>query len=400
MEKGAYVKDIIAGSHVAGVFVVKSATLAQTRNGDPYWILALLDATGGIEARIWHPLSAGISEIPAGAFVRVEGAASVFRDRTQLVIDRFSVLADAEAEAALLSEFMPSSPYNIQEMYAELLRLVETEFQHEPWREFLGDVLRNERIRKSLCLAPAAKGIHHAYAGGLLEHTLSVARLCRLLADSYPELDRQTLLAGAILHDLGKIEELSGGLNPDYTQEGRLLGHIYLGLSLLEPFLQASRLEPWLREHLRHLVLSHHGQLEYGACRLPQTAEALALHHADNIDAKLAQCRALFADADTRPAWSGWQATLNRAILLPQATPCAAPAPPASAGAGQEFEDWTAPEEDFGPTPEEWAEIYADPAFTACGEPAAEGADAAREAESAQNAAERANRRNNQCSLL
>jgi 3'-5' exoribonuclease len=152
--------------------------------------------------------------------------------------------------------------------------------------------------------APAAKALHHAYAGGLLEHTLAVTRLCLALADLYPRLDRQILFMGAVCHDMGKIWEISSGLNADYTQAGRLLGHISLGLDRLAPFLASSGLEPSLAEHLRHLILSHHGAREFGSPVLPATAEALALHYADNTDAKLNQTDAALAGLG--PGESGW----------------------------------------------------------------------------------------------
>ena len=167
----------------------------------------------------------------------------------------------------------------------------------------------------------AAKSVHHGFVGGLLEHTLSVFKLCRRLADQYPELDRQTLLAGALFHDFGKIREFSGGIANDYTDEGRLLGHLEICVEMLAPYLERSGLEPELQRHLKHLVLSHHGTLEFGAVRVPQTAEALVLHYADNIDAKMAQCRGLFAQLGEGESWTPYQATLGRAMHRCAQTP-------------------------------------------------------------------------------
>lgn len=401
MEKGIRVKDIMAGSRVQGIFVVKTATLGQTRSGVPYWNMTLLDASGSIDAKIWHPLAEEYADIPAGAFVDACGNASNYRDRCQLVIERLSIL-DAAGKASLdLAEFMAASPFAVPAMFNELMQIINEEFSHEPWRAFLHSIFNDEQIREAFCLAPAATNIHHAYAGGLLEHTLSVTGLCRMLSDKYPELDRQTLLAGAMLHDLGKIREMTGGLQQDYTQEGRLLGHIFLGISLVEPFLAASDLEPWLMEHLRHLILSHHGQLEYGAARLPQTAEAFALHFADNIDARMAQCRSLFAETDEPPVWSRWQSTLNCAILLPRKTPAAnsrnsaqsGPAPAMAESEADAFYDNAENYDEPEPTAADLNEIYADPAFNA---PPWE--QAAQRSPAAGNI--RANKQDRQCSLL
>ena len=148
-----------------------------------------------------------------------------------------------------------------------------------------------------------------------------LAQLCRRLADQYPELDRQTLLAGALFHDFGKIREFSGGIANDYTDEGRLLGHLEICVEMLAPYLEKSGLEPELQRHLKHLVLSHHGTLEFGAVRVPQTAEALVLHYADNIDAKMAQCRGLFAQLGEGESWTPYQATLGRAMHRCAQTP-------------------------------------------------------------------------------
>lgn len=185
---------------------------------------------------------------------------------------------------------------------------------------------RDEELAAAFRVCPAAKSVHHAYVGGLLEHSLGVFKLCRRLADQYAELDRQTLLAGAIFHDIGKIREFSGGLVNDYTDEGRLIGHLELGIEMLAPFWRKAGLEEGLVRHLKHLILSHHGEPAFGAVRLPQTAEALVLHYADNIDAKMAQCRGLFAIFDAGEGWTPYQATLSRALFRGPRTPQAPPA--------------------------------------------------------------------------
>lgn len=196
------------------------------------------------------------------------------------------------------------------------------EFTYKPWRKFILSVLEDEAIRVPLLTAPAAKSVHHAWVGGLLEHTLSVATLCLRFCDHYPDLDRQTLLAGAICHDLGKIWEFSGGLANDYTDAGRLVGHINLCLGKLDRHLAKSGLDEELLLHFQHLILSHHGLYEYGSPRLPQTAEAFALHYADNIDAKITQSRSLFGELeDGESGWSPYQKSLERQLFQAPKTP-------------------------------------------------------------------------------
>lgn len=323
MEKGLYLKDIVPNTPVKGVFAVHGAARATTKKGDPYWRLKLSDATGQVEAKIWHPLSAAIRELADGLIVRVSGMSSLYQNSPQISIERLTPLDQAELASIDPGDFMSASPYDIEKMFADLLALCDREFTYPKWRKLVFSILEHPRIAEDFKKCPAAKHIHHAYAGGLLEHTLSVFRLCLHIADHYgEEIDRQTLLAGALFHDLGKIRELSSGISVDYSDEGRLFGHIFLALEIMEPFFASSGLDKPLKDHLRHLVLSHHGELQFGAARLPQTAEAFALHYADNLDAKLAQCRAalnVLAGGENR--WSEWQRALERHIYRPWHTP-------------------------------------------------------------------------------
>ncbi len=321
MEKGSYVKDISPASEARGLFVVSQAAQGQSRNG-PYWRLTLADASGSLEAKIWHPLSAEFSEIAVGSVVWAEGRAGLYRDQIQLTVEQLRPLSEEEGAAVDQAALMPASPFPLDDMLDELLGLCKEEFRHAPWRKLTLSVFNNQALRAAFRVCPAAKGVHHAYVGGLLEHTLGVFRLCRRIADQYPQLDRQTLLAGALFHDFGKIREFSGGLANDYTDEGRLLGHLMLGVEMLAPHLDKSGLEENLQRHLKHLILSHHGELQFGAVRQPHTAEALALHYADNLDAKMAQCRSLFEQlGEEGQDWTSWQATLGRPLYRAARTP-------------------------------------------------------------------------------
>lgn len=323
MEKGASVKDIIPPGEAEGVFAVSQAAVASSRTG-PYWRLTLADATGSIEAVVWPPLSEAGSCPATGELVRVGGRAGLFRDQPQLRVERLEVL-DAASRASLDPLlFLPAAPRDPDEMFADLTAICRQEFTHRPWRRLVFALLDDEDVAAPLRLFPAARSVHHAYTGGLLHHTLGVMRIARDFAAQYPELDRQTLLAGALLHDIGKIREFSGGLANDYTGEGRLFGHLMLGVEIILPHLGRSGLEPHLAEHLKHLILSHHGELAYGAVRLPQTAEAFALHYADNMDARMAQCRTLCAHLSPGPGWTAWERTLERQIFRPEPTPAPA----------------------------------------------------------------------------
>ncbi len=325
MQKRQYVQDIAANAEVSGLFLVTGANLSQSRNG-PFWRLELRDRTGEIEAKIWNPLSREFPELAPGMIVDVDGRAALYREKLDVTISRMRVLTDDETAGLDLGEYMSASPRPAREMYDDLLALCKKELKHKPWRKFALSVLEDEAVVPLLLAAPAAKAVHHAYTGGLLEHTLSVARISLRIAEHYPELDRQILFTAALFHDLGKIWELTGGLANDYSDEGRLIGHIELALSYLTPRLSRAGVEAPLALHFRHILLSHHGEYEYGSPRRPKTAEAFALHYADNLDAKIAQCRAALTNIDEgAQGWSPYQGTLQRVLYKPEHTPDGAP---------------------------------------------------------------------------
>ena len=320
-DKGQNIAEVAAGQDVRGLFLLGAASQQQARNG-PFWRLEIRDATGSLEARIWSPLSQMYSSLGSGQLVELEGRADLFREQIQVSVSRLRLLTEEESAALNVADFLLASKRPVAEMLADIELLCKKELWHKPWRKFTRLFLEDEDIRARLLHAPAAVSVHHAWAGGLLEHMLGVARLCLSFADLYPGLDRQILLVGALTHDLGKLWELSGGLANDYTDEGRLLGHISIGLLKVEPLLRKAGVEEDLALHLRHLILSHHGLPEYGAPREPHTAEAFALHHADNVDAKLVQCRTLFEDSEPEGTlWSPYQNSLRRAVYRAAPTP-------------------------------------------------------------------------------
>lgn len=314
-----FINELALGDEVADVYIISAAQQGQAKNG-PYWRLDFKDAGGVISGKIWSPQSQAHPALAVGNAVELRGRVSQYRDKLEVTVDYLRVLDEHERAGLDLALFMPASERNPEAMIAELLELARRVLSHKPWRKLITAILTDPEISALLRAAPAAKAMHHAYAGGLLEHTLSVAGLCLRLADHYPELDRQVLFAGAICHDLGKIWELSSGLAIDYTTSGRLIGHISIAVQKLAPFIKKSGLEPELAEHLEHLILSHHGSLEFGSPRLPATAEALVLHYADNIDAKLQQMRNSI-DGIAPGGWSPYNSGLERFIYRAPQSP-------------------------------------------------------------------------------
>ncbi len=327
-QKQTFIHDLRVGVDVSDVFLLTQAQQHQAKNG-PYWRLEFRDKTGSIGGKIWSPQSQHYPDLAVGMFLFVVGRVSSYRDQPEISPETLRVLTSAEAESLDLTDFMIASAFKPETMLAELRALCKKNMPHKPWQKFVSLLLNDEEVAGALRLAPAAKGMHHAYAGGLLEHTLSVCSLCMRIADHYPHLDRQALLAGAVCHDLGKLWELSSGLTIDYTTEGRLIGHISLAVERITPYCKKAGLEPELVEHLKHLILSHHGTLEFGSPKLPATAEALVLHYADNIDAKLQQIGSALAHLEPEESgWSAYAPSLERFLYraAPTPTPYVAPA--------------------------------------------------------------------------
>ncbi len=322
IEKQRFINEFELGDDVADIFILTQAQQSQSKNG-PYWRLEFSDSSGSMGGKIWSPKSQAYPDLAAGQMVFVKAKVSSYRDELELsAIDGLRAITDAEKKLLNISDFMPASPYKQDDMFAELQALCKKHLSYRPWKKFISSLFEDEEIKKAFCSSPAAKSMHHAYASGLLEHSLSVARLSMLIAQNYPETDRQLLLCAAICHDLGKCWEYTSDMVIDYTTAGRLIGHINLVMEKLAPFLKKSKLDDYLVEHFHHLILSHHGEYEYGAPKLPATAEALILHYADNIDAKLQQLEASLSHIPKGEAgWSAWIPSMQRSFYQPMRTP-------------------------------------------------------------------------------
>ncbi len=321
--------EIKAGDAPSFLALVQSASKQEAKNG-PFWRLELQDKTGSIEARIWSPESKQYADIPAGSIVRCEGRAESFREKTQINVRHLHILSEEESKNVDWTLLVPASERPSEAMLADIEALVDKHISHKPLHDFAQMIFTDPSWQARFLTAPGAKSVHHAKRGGFLEHTLSVAQLCMRFCDHYPHLDRQVLLIGAIVHDLGKLWELSDSLSFDYTTQGRLMGHISLALEKITPLLDKAKVEEALALHIKHLILSHHGLREYGSPVLPQTAEAFALHYADNLDAKLVQIQELFTKesaqkqetmAQEEGLWTPYQRLLERPLYRSPMTP-------------------------------------------------------------------------------
>ncbi len=312
--KEIFIADLQEGQQVRDIFLVARKNLAETKAGKPYLALSLMDRSGEIEARVWDNAAAFADHARVGNYVVVQGTAKSFRDQLQMGVVFLEQVSQHSINPA---DFMPASRRSVAEMQAELdgyiASVTDTGLQQLLAQIFSGETLEQFQT------APAAKKMHHAYLGGLLEHSLSVTGLADKLADHYPELDRNILIAGALLHDLAKIREFSYSSPPfDYTDQGRLLGHLVIGVDMVrQAAAEISDLTSRRLDQVCHLILSHHGRHEFGAPVLPMTQEALLLHHVDDIDAKMNytdQLREKITEHGHQ--WTDYQRPLERFLYL------------------------------------------------------------------------------------
>ncbi len=311
--KSPYLSEIEPNKPATATFLVHSKEVRQKKTGEPYLSLVLGDRTGEIDAKMWDNVAEVMETFDRDDYVRVKGLIQIYNNRPQFTIHKMQRVDAATVDPA---DFFPTSERDPEEMFAELRGLL-AQIQNPHLRALLDLFLDDDEIATRFKKAPAAKYIHHAYLGGLLEHVLSLVKLCRMIAPHYPGIDADLLVAGAVLHDIGKIYELSYDRSFGYTDEGQLLGHTVIGFRMLqEKARQLPAFPPRLRTLLEHMLLSHHGQLEFGSPKVPLFAEALLLHYLDDLDAKMECMRALVAnDRHNEGYWTGYSASLDRVIL-------------------------------------------------------------------------------------
>jgi 3'-5' exoribonuclease len=304
-----FVEDLIEGEGVTSFFLAKQVQLRQRRSGEPYLVLVLGDRTGDVAAIMWEGVEEASKNLAEGDIVKVQGVLGAYQGERQLTITRLRRVAPEEIA---LEDYLPRSPHDPAALVARLRQVAE-DMREPHLSRLLRGLLADEAFMAAFATAPAAKSIHHAVLGGLLEHTVSVVGLCRLLADYYPAVDRDILLAAAMLHDVGKVQELAWERVFDYTDAGRLLGHITLGAFLVEERIRAIPEFPEeLAQRLLHCILSHHGELEWGSPKRPKTLEALVLHYAEDLDGKVNAFLG-FAQSHADPQHPGWT-QFNKAL--------------------------------------------------------------------------------------
>jgi 3'-5' exoribonuclease len=316
--KEFYVADVAAFENQAVVsfFAVTSKQVRGRKDGGQYLALTLGDRTGQIECRMWENFADVVAGFEQGDVVKVRGEVCRYNGRLQLNLEKLRRASPDEFE---LADFVPHTQKDIEELWAALVRCVDS-FSDPSLQALVRSFIEDPEIAAAFRQAPAAKTLHHAWLGGLLEHVVSLVGICELAARHYPEINRDLLLTGAILHDIGKLEELRWGTSFDYTLQGQLVGHITLGIAMIEKKLAAlPGFPPELRMLVEHMVLSHHGKLEFGSPKLPMIPEAVLLHYLDDLDAKMHTMRSEFERYQAQGGEPGemtdWVRSMDRPLL-------------------------------------------------------------------------------------
>src|SRR3989338_5149329 len=310
--KKIFLKNLKEKDKFEDIFLVTKKEMGISKPGKPYLNIKFMDRTGDMDARIWDDAEELSKKFERNDFVKVKGSAIAYQARLQLNI---SYIAKADEDTVAVRDFLPASGREPDEMISELKAIV-AGVKDNPIKKLLTTFLEDEEIINLLKLAPAAKSMHHAYLGGLLEHILSLCRLVDGVTKHYQNINKDLLLAGAVLHDIGKIRELTFERACDYSDEGRLLGHITIGIGMIDKKLEGiSDFPEETALLLKHMLLSHHGYLEFGSPKRPKTIEAIILYYLDDMDSKIQSMQALIEKEKEMPSnWTSYHKLYERYI--------------------------------------------------------------------------------------
>jgi 3'-5' exoribonuclease len=298
---------------ITSSFVVASKQVKAKKNGEPYLALVLADRTGQIEAKMWDNVDEFILAFEQDDFLKIKGLINKYKNRFQLTIHKLRRMEEGEID---FTDYLPKTTKDIGELWRTLTEFVAT-FQNPHLKSLVELFMADAEIAERYRNAPAAKTLHHAYIGGLLDHVVSLFRSCDLICRNYPQVNRDLLLTGAFLHDIGKIQELTYNRAFSYTTRGQLLGHMIIELEMLQAKLaKLPGFPEELKTLLEHMIISHHGQYDFGSPKLPMFPEALLLHYLDDLDSKMEAMRAHFErEAELEGPWTSYNASLGRPLL-------------------------------------------------------------------------------------
>jgi 3'-5' exoribonuclease len=298
---------------VTSTFVVVAKQIKPKKSGEPYLALVLGDRSGQLEAKMWDNVDEVLNAFDQDDFLKIKGLINRYKNRFQLTIHKLRKLGESEIE---FSDYLPKTTKDIDELWQALTEFVAS-FENPHLRTLVQAFMSDPEIAAAYRNAPAAKTLHHAYIGGLLDHVVSLFRSCDLICRNYPQINRDLLLTGAFFHDIGKIHELTYNRTFSYSTRGQLLGHMIIELEMLQAKLaQFPDFPDELKSLIEHLIISHHGEYEFGSPKLPMFPEALMLHYLDDLDSKMEAMRAHFErEASVEGAWTGYNPSLGRPLL-------------------------------------------------------------------------------------
>ncbi len=306
-----YIEDIKEDEHIVEHYFCKQKQSLKSKAGKTYLSLKLQDKTGIVEAKVWD-LNNDIKSFEEGDFIKIDALAHSYNKEIQLKINKIRKSQEGEYDPL---NYIPSTEKDVNALYAQLLDFINS-ISNSFIKQLLENIIvNNKKVSDAIKKHSAAKNMHHSYLGGLIEHTVNVTEICDFLSTRYKFVNRDILIATAMLHDIGKIFELSEFPSNDYTDDGQLLGHIVIGSEIIN--IEANKIKDFphqLKSLLRHSILAHHGEYEYGSPKLPKTIEAFILHCADNMDAKVKMFEEALENDNTMGNWIGYQRILERNI--------------------------------------------------------------------------------------
>lgn len=341
--KDFYISDCTRHENkiITSNFVVVSKQIKPKKTGEPYLALTLGDRSGQLEAKMWDNVEEVLNAFEQDDFLKIKGLVNKYKSRFQLTIHKVRKLGESEID---FSDYLPKTSRNIDELWQTLTDFVGS-FQNPHLKSLVRAFMSDPEIAAAYRNAPAAKTLHHAYIGGLLDHVVSLFRSCDLVCRNYPQVNRDLLLTGVFLHDIGKIHELAYNRSFSYTTRGQLLGHMIIELEMLQAKLApVPDFPPELKTLLEHLIISHHGEYEFGSPKLPMFPEALLLHYMDDLDSKMEAMRAHFErEADLESPWTSYNPSLGRPLLNSAKFLTPKVTPPANSPSTAEAEDEAEP---------------------------------------------------------
>jgi len=307
-----FINEIGPGETVDDIYLVREPILRSTSKGDLYIAMFLCDKTGQLSGRMWQATEAVYKALPKPGFVRVQGRSELYQNNLQIVVNNISVIDPSKIH---IEDFLARTTKDVDQMFEEIKKLV-ARIKNPQLKALVDEFLADKELMKNFCTAPGGVKLHHDYIGGLLEHTHNMLRVAVAILPLYPDVQADLVLAGIFLHDIGKTEELSYDMAFSYTDSGQLIGHIVKSLLMVNQKAQqlltrGMQVEQTVLDALSHIILSHHGEYEFGSPKLPATAEAFMVYYIDDLDAKINQVTSAIDKEPGDSDWTGWQNALG-----------------------------------------------------------------------------------------